>query len=415
MKKLAALLFLILNFTAFPQRGQELYFQPEFAGGAPASKVFEEINYIPLQTTKKSLFGRIKKLIVQDDYYIIWDDDTNPICFFDKTGTFIKKYRPPKCIIQSIQLNKNKNALFISGKNKHYNFSQTEIEKMMEDHTNNSFARFAWSGYYDLNDVRKKQVQELKGFSISLVSPTIFNNGQWAFSYVAANKKWSNDTAYEVNVYNDQTITRQYFPYSKMADKVYYQSSRASFYPTPDSVILLFTHPYQYSIYQLTKDTTSVLYKLILPLEISLPQSFFSGTFKTKNDVQQFKMQNRSLVWGIYDLYRLKHYLFFSLDYDRNRRERDFLYDESTKRFYSTSKIKEDSANCYLPVLPYGVQYADENYLYSSVSSAALISNMATYKNMEPKYSSVLEKFFQQITAQYNPIIIQLKPKNKID
>src|SRR5690606_28131365 len=113
------------------------------------------VNYIPLETTKKSVFGRIRQLLVSADYFIIWDADTNFIYFFDKKGKFVKKYRPPNCTIKSIQLDKERNALFISGSNKNYNFSPAEVEKMMEDPTNKSFARFTWSAFYDLGDIHR--------------------------------------------------------------------------------------------------------------------------------------------------------------------------------------------------------------------------------------------------------------------
>lgn len=414
MRKWMTILCLLGYFCLDAQNAKDLYFQPGFASGASASKVFEEINYIPLQTTKKSLFGRIRKLLVSDEYYIIWDGDTDCIYFFDKKGKFVHKYRPRRCIIKSVQLDKRRNAVFISGSNKKFNFSQAEIEKMMEDPTNKSFAKFTWSGYYDLKDVRKEKVQELDGFSLSLVSPVIFNNNWWAYSYISADRKWKEATGHELNVYDGEKTIAEYFPYNKKNDVFNYRANQVSFFPTDSSEELLFTRPFYHSIYRLTKDSAARLYTLIMPLEISLPKAFFTHPFRTRNDVDQYRSQNGGLVWGISNVYKTQHYLLFSLDYNKSWRERYFLYDESTGKFYNTGKINSDSTNAYLPVLPGNVQYSDGEYLYTSISSSIMFQSKDNNTSREPQYQPELKQYFEKGTRTDNPVIIQLKLKNKI-
>jgi len=413
MRKWITIFCFIVHYTAFGQNSRDLYFQPTLASGASASKVFEEINYIPLQTTKKSIFGRIKQLIVSDEYFIIWDADTNFIYFFDKKGKFIKKYRPPNCIIKTIQLDKSRNALFISGSNKNFSFSSAEVEKMMEDPTNKSFARFAWSAYYDLSDIYKEKIHRVKDFSLALVSPTIFNNS-WAYSYIFANRKFNDNTGYELKVYDGEKNIREDFPYNKKSGAYYYRPEQISFFPTNDKERLLFTRPYNYSIYQLTKDSISLLYTLILPLENSLPKAFFTQPFRSKNDLDVYRTQNGGFVWQIDNVYRVQHYLFFSLDYNKSQKERNFMFDETTSRFYNTAKINTDSVNAYLPLLQSGIQYADDSYLYSSASSASMFQSNENNKVRSPQYAPAMQQYFEKGTRTDNPVIIQLKLKNKI-
>jgi hypothetical protein len=413
MRKWIAIFCFIVYYTASGQSTRDLYFQPSFATGAPASKIFEEINYIPLETTKKSLFGRIRQLVVSDDYFIIWDADTNFIYFFDKKGKFIKKYRPPNCTIKTIQLDKSRNALFISGSNKNFSFSPAEIEKMMEDPTNRSFARFTWSAYYDLSDIHKEKIQRLKDFSLALVAPTIFNNW-WAYSYIFANRKFADNTGYELKVYDGEKNIREDFSYNKRNEAFYYKPEQVNFFPTNDRERLLFTRPYNYSIYQLTKDSVSLLYTLILPLENSLPKAFFTHPFRSKNDLDLYRTQNGSLVWKINNVYRVQHYMFFSLDYNKSPRERNFMLDETTNRFYSTGKINTDSTNGYLPLLQSGIQYADENHLYSSASSSSMFQSKDNNQARNPEYKPAIKQYFEKGTRTDNPVIIQLKLKNKI-
>ncbi|MFT4093206.1 MAG: 6-bladed beta-propeller [Niabella sp.] len=414
MRKLPAIFCLLVYLSAYSQNGKDLYFQPNFAIGVTASKIFDEVTYIPLQTNKKSLFGRIKQLLVSDNYFIIWDADTNSIYFFDKTGKFIKKYRPPKCTIKNIQLDKSRNALFITGSNKNFKFSQAEIEKMMEDPTNPEFARFSWSGYYDLKDIHKEKVQEIKHFSLSLVTPTIFGASHWVYSYAYANRKWEDNTDYELKVYSAGKTVSAYFPYNKKNSALFCKPAQISFFPGQDSSKLLFTRPYNYSIYELNSDSISLLYTLILPMENSLPGSFLSYPFRSKNDFDNFRMKNGSWVWSIDHLFRYNNYLFFSLDYNKSFREKSFMLDEASGRFYNISKISPDSTNAYLPLLTTGIQFCDGNYLYGSTSSNYMFQTKDNTQSRSPQYMPAIKAYFDKSSRTANPVIIQVKLKNKI-
>ncbi|MEJ2881832.1 6-bladed beta-propeller [Pedobacter sp. GR22-6] len=68
-----------------------LRIDPSHAIGGNASDVFEELNYIPLESTRESTFGRIDQLEVTDDYFVIRDETTNCILFFKKNGKFHAK------------------------------------------------------------------------------------------------------------------------------------------------------------------------------------------------------------------------------------------------------------------------------------------------------------------------------------
>ena len=64
---------------------------PAHARGGTASQIFEKVNFIPLETTKESLFGKIDQLAVTKDYFIILDEQTNSILIFKKNGKFHAK------------------------------------------------------------------------------------------------------------------------------------------------------------------------------------------------------------------------------------------------------------------------------------------------------------------------------------
>ncbi|ULT45663.1 6-bladed beta-propeller [Niabella defluvii] len=52
------------------------------------SSIFGEIEIIPLETNRASVFGIVKQLLVTDNCFIILDTDTDAILFFDKKAGF---------------------------------------------------------------------------------------------------------------------------------------------------------------------------------------------------------------------------------------------------------------------------------------------------------------------------------------
>src|SRR5690606_7632292 len=170
----------------------------------------------------------------------------------------------------------------------------------------------------------------------------------------------------------------------------------------------------QYKIYRLTGDSTSLLYTLILPLENSLPQTFFTQPFRSKNDLDQYRTENGSFVWEIEKVFQLDQYLLFSLDYNRSPREKHFLFDESTNRFYATAKISADSSNAFLPLLQGSIQYCDDSYLYSSTSSSSMFQSKERNQAKALQYQPAVKQYFEKGNPTDNPVIIQLKLKNKI-
>lgn len=390
-----------------------LYFQPATAMRSTASKFYEEVKYIPLETNHKSLFGKIKKLVVSDYNFIIWDDETNSIYFFDKQGKFIRKYRPPKCIIKDIQLNKKRNALFITGSNKNYKFSDTEIEKMMEDPTNTRFSRFSWSGYYSLDDVSKGIVHEIKNFNLALTIPFSYDSSEWAFGYINADRKGRGTTDYELKIYRDNTLLNQYYPYDK-GDALYYlQPQRINFYPGPENS-LLFSRPYQYSIYKLEDNKATNLYTIVLPADNSIPQSFFAFSFRSKGEVKNYQSTNRGLVWQFENLYQLGRQFYFSLNYRKSQNEKNFMYDAATKRFYNTGRVSADSSNCFLPLIA-EILYSDGQNIYGSVSSRVMFSAMERNISRNPDYRESLSAYFDNSSADANPVIIEARPKRYLE
>ncbi len=411
MKRFATVIIGLLTTLCAIGQPQKLYFEPTYATGMPQSKLFSEVKYIPLETTKESLFGRIYRLIVTKDYFIVFDRDTDAIYFFDKNGRFVKKYTYKGYQIRSIEYDEAKNALFISGLNKNYNPSQKEIQAAIDNPINNSSIKYSQAVYYDLNNVKAERTKVIKDFEIVMANPRQFNKNQWVYSYIYANKAWKDAEDYELKIYDGVKTIGAFFPYNRKTSSIYYSSpERISFFKTSNPSTILFTRPYHYTIYELNSDSVRELYTIIMPAANTIPNSFFTENFDSRSKLEDYKMKNSNFVWGIDNVIDLRNYLFFSLDFFRSFRERNFMFDKKTKQFINLSKVTYDSTNAFLPVMGNSIQYYDEDYLYTSISSASMFQNKESNAARNPVYDAALKHYFETGKSTDNPVIIALKP-----
>lgn len=65
-----------------------LRIDPQSARGANVSQVFDEVKFIPLETTKESLFGSIYDLRIVKNQFILFDQDTKAVLIFGRDGKF---------------------------------------------------------------------------------------------------------------------------------------------------------------------------------------------------------------------------------------------------------------------------------------------------------------------------------------
>ena len=406
---LVALLLLITDVLA-GQTPKTLYFDPASTMGAPASRLFENITYIPLETTKQSLFGQISRLVVTQQYFIIFDFDTQGLYFFDKAGKFIKKYKDDKYTIASMQMMEKENALYLLQINRNYRPTEQERDELVRNPFSKSSMKYGRSVFYSLADITKEEITEVPDFTIAMTNPIFLAPDQWAYSMVLADKGAKDSVDYELKLSDGSKTTGAYFPFAKRTSSYLADPGNIEFYTTGKPGTLFFTRPYYYSIYQLTVDSVTPLYNFVLPFENTVPKTFFTTDF-SRNELRSYKQLNPAYVWRINGIVPFQHYLFFSLDYQK--RDRRFLFDKNSNRFYNVNKISADSANAFLPVMGWGIQYHDNTTLYSSISSDAMFRSRDAEKHRNPVYTDVLNTYFEKSKPSSNPVIIILKPAAK--
>jgi hypothetical protein len=411
MRNLCAALFLLIAHAAVGQSPQTLYFDPASSIGAPASRIFENITYIPLETTRQSLFGQISRLVVTPQYFIIFDNDTRGLYFFDKTGKFIKRYKDDKYTVTTMHFFEKENTLYLLQVNRNFRPTEQERDELVRNPFSKNNRKYARAFFYDLSDIHKEEIKEMPEFTIYMANPFYLAPKQWAYSMVLQDKDAKDSVDYELKISDGSNTLRSYFPYDKKKSSYLSDPATIDFFPTGTANTLFFTRPYNYSVYRLTPDSITTLYNFVLPFENTIPKTFFSKQFSSRNELREYKQTNQGYVWEINSLVLFQNYLFFSLDYQK--RDRRFLFDKKSNRFYNINKISPDSSNAYLPVMGWGIQYNDNAALYSSISSDAMFRSRDAEKHRNPVYTTELKSYFEKSKPSSNPVIIIMKPVTK--
>lgn len=409
MRNFFTALFLLMTYVAGGQSPQTLYFDPASSIGAPASKIFESITYIPLETTKQSLFGQIGSLVVTPQYFIIYDYDTRALYFFDKLGKFVKKYKDEKYNIVNMRWMEKENLLYLMQINKNFRPTRQEIEVLLQNPFTKKNEKYGRSVFYHLNNIQSEQITEIPDFYIFLANPIPFAANHWAYSLMLADKNAKDSVDYELKISDGTKTIGNYFPYAKRTSSYLLNPTIIDLALGDEANTLFFTRPYSYSIYKLTTDSVSKLYNLVLPFENTVPKTFFTKEFSSGNELSEYTQSNPGIVWRISGLVPISNYLFFELGYQK--RDRFFLFNRNTNRFYNVNKITADSANAYLPVMGWRFQYYDKEALYSSISSDAMFRSKEAEQNKKPVYSELVKTYFEKSKSSANPVIIILKPR----
>ncbi len=415
------LLIHVFLLNAFAQQPQTLRIDPAFASGLPASQVFEEINYIPLETTKESLFGTINQLEINDQYFIIFDRSTNAILLFEKNGKFHAKISGKGAGIFSFNYEKENRRIRVFSTNNKQLSDQIRIKA--ETDSAGAIAlmnRFIKVAYYDLDGKVLKENASKKLLTPANLTSVYLPAGISFSNFAIAGDDMQESQAFELNLYKDGKVYQSYFPYNHKKDVARYGrylNSPAGFSRSQNDTVFYFTRPLEYSIFELTPHTIREKYRLIFLMKNTFPETFLTDKI-SQNDRRSFLRDNPSLITGLSNIHERKDRLFFKINNNERRRSgsTSLLYDLKTGQLISINNLTPDSTTSFLPLFDFPFSYesfknADEKYFYTYISSMRMFQAEEGNSDKNISYPPMLAQYFQKGDKKDNPVIVQLKPK----
>ena len=383
-----------------------LRIDPEASRGAAVSQVFDEVEFIPLETTKESLFGSISKLEVTADHYIIFDYDTRSVLIFFKDGKYKTK-------IEGSKMEKDPNP------GARTNTQIFGFELVNEN--DKQLIQFYLGRYFLYYDLNGKLVKRVLGKDLPYGSQRKFSDGTTIDNYYLDSTA-KDSTRYDIALIKDKKAVAKYFPFPKNrydGDQFYSSGDNLTQSGSPDEYF--YETFYVNNIYRIRPKGVSLDYKIVFPAAMSLPKDFLSNpNYKGKR--QEYFEKNNLAIYGVGNVYQIGDNLYFktvSWSWTKDRKNA-LIYNVKTAALTSITNLEPDSLSQHLPVTDAGYFYDflnqgfnkyDGTHFYTSYSSLAMFSFKELNEGKNRKYNATLENYFKTSNKKSNPIIVKLKPK----
>lgn len=380
---------LLLLLVAHSQSVTKLHIDIDNFTGGTVSEVFDNIHFIPLETTKESLIGNIAQLEVTNDHFIVSDNQTNSIFFFKKNGDFefkIKAHKPDR-YIGNFSIDKKKKILIV----------QTQAEAI------------------NIFDLKGHFIKRVK-LPFSFGSFFLFQNGTIVYNVNKPNKPTKVDTTFYDLYYttNYDYIFKKASPYNPRVVFNEYNIYTNPFSHTSGSDSTFFSLPYYYNVYGLCDTGVYHIYKFLFPAKYSVPVDLNTKKFSGKKvDLLYRQKRNINKILGLEQIYKLRDNLLFTIRIHRAE-PRKYCYNLETGSLISFDHIVGDSSSYFIPVLRFYEEMGTvfNNHIYSTIPTY-LLDKIHKQKPID-HYSPKLESYFKDHNKWSNPFIIETVLKDNL-
>ncbi|WP_346239055.1 6-bladed beta-propeller [Niabella insulamsoli] len=401
---IGAIFFLCVLNNLYGQQFPVYRIDPAKAYGGAIADYFENVEYIPLETTKESLFGQVSDLIVTDSSYVINDFDTNAIFFFDTKGAFLTKYNIKGAnLYHKISFDKNNNVILLT-------IYDNRLDKK-------SFTALSLKGKIlrSINDF-------FQGDQFTSLSDSFYIVSN---SCMTINDAPATDSLYSLlSVYKGDSLYKLFLPYRQNENLGLCNIGVSIILPgISDSGSIYVATPLEHKLFKVTKDTATMIGSFIFPMNRSLPPKTIYSDDKKFVDSLYPKVDEYNTILGVSNIYFINQYLFFKINTrafksfvgSEGRFLYNFIYDLKTNKLISLERITPDDQSYFLPILGNtshinGLVIMGK-YLYSDISSLLMFDAKDRTKYKNPQYPPVLQEYFKTQSRKSNPVIVRMKLK----
>ncbi len=391
--------------------GQEkIYFEPGTALSGKQSDFLTCNNVVVFETTSESKFDRYSSIVPTKNFFIVYDYSAKKTLVFRKDGRFVKKFST-RVDFGGFDYNKENDRLEMVVSNKMFRLTNKDNAQVQEDYKNPKNFKYFKKYFIDLTDTVNFTVHKQKIEPNDILKSVSYVDGMHILNQVTVGKYFSKKEDYELKIYRGDSLLKQYFMYDKQKDSRYiFDGGWVSISPASKEGEKWVTHPYDYTIYLLNKDSLYKVYDIVLPIDRVVPAEFFTREFQNRTDKDNFLRQNRKSIRQIYVTDLSSRYLSFymqSVAYERQQ----FLYDTKKKIFYNYDKITADSLTYYLPVNK-NIAFTDGNAIYARIFAEDALKMAEEHKKDNMQYPPLLEAYLKTANNDSNPVLINFNYRN---
>jgi hypothetical protein len=156
------------------------------------------------------------------------------------------------------------------------------------------------------------------------------------------------------------------------------------------------------------KGSLSPVYQLVMPVENSLPATFFTDASVTKTERENFKRNNGWAFHQVRDFYETSRLIYITISFFSHYEV--FVYDKQTQTAYNATKIKGDPKQYNLSLLTsYNVMRSGHKF-YKLLKADLLISFFR--QNPDIAVPKELSAFLQGNPDKNMPVVVEFTLKD---
>jgi hypothetical protein len=389
------------------QEVRKIYVNPQNPAIQKQSSFVDSIRFIPFESIK-GVSIESSNVKPTENYYIVTDYRSRTLYLYSKSGAFVKAVNYSSLGANLYPLYRpNTNQLVFFGDNSNYTLTSKDRIKILLDWNNKRNLKYFRKYVLDLNDT-SFAIRKSSPDNYDLTGASLFDTDHYIQTKISTSELYPDSIGYEVAIYAKGKLINHYFPYNRVNEPRFLfgeQNVSASFSDTP--YVAYLARPYCDTIYRLVKDSLSPAYQLVLPLDKSLPASFFSKPFKTKAEKENFQRNNGWVFHQVHNFYETPRLLYFAISFFM--RFETFIYDKQTNTAYNVTKIKADPKQYNLPLLASFGFKSGKKY-YTLLKADALISFFK--QNPDVPVPGELALFLQGNPEKNTPVVVEYSLKN---
>jgi hypothetical protein len=395
--------------TTVNSQVQKIYLHPKATATEKQSNFIDSIRFIPLEIAEGTQVGAYNSVEVTDKYFFVIHYFDRTILLYTKEGAFVKKISYKKLGENfSPRYEEHTNRIVFFGNNKNYTLTTKDEIKIVLDWSNPRNKKYFKKYTIDLNDPSLAIQKAIPDQNDIIHAHYYYDDFYWA-GEVITSPLYRDSLGHEFKLYKDNKLVKGFFPYNRISEpRFLYTQEDVSFQNTGIPYIHYVTRPFCDTIYKMIKDSLSPVYKLVLPLENSLPSWFFTKPLKSKAERQNFERNNGWMLHQVYNFHETPKFLYLSVDYLTDGES--YIYHKQTNATYRAKNVKPDSSQYNLQLLTRVGTIGKGGRFYKTIKAAELITFFT--QNKDVPVPKELEGFLKNNPSGTAPVIVEFKFKN---
>lgn len=387
---------------------QKIYVHPKSKENIAQKKIVEDIRFIPLAENGTDI-SMHHSVMVTLDFYLLSSNAQKSLQVYNKDGSFVKSisYKKLGDGFHPVYDAKNNRLVFL-GTNKNYKLTSKDRSEILSNWNHPGTKKYFKKYIILLNDpqflLTRADVEENDLLNIEWLYDNVYWTGK-----VNASPVFKTASDHELKLYDNNRFVKGFFPYNRVAEpRFLFTEEQVNITRTDTTGLFFITRPFCDTIYKLKDDSITPLYHVVLPLENSLPHTYFTKAFKTKNERENFKRNNGWMLRQVNDFYETGSFIIFSIRYFSNFET--YVYDKFSHTTYKGRNVRTDKSQYNLKLITNGGLTRNGNQYFKTIKASELLTFFAQHEDIQPP--AELSQWLERKPGNNEMVLVTFTLKN---